>query len=102
MELTKEEIKIMEVLKTQEIRKQQRLSISQLSYKSGITRSYISELESGKYENPGIEVVCKLCKALRVTPNDLIIEELWRGKDENSINSTGVSGEMGSNSKDNN
>ena len=28
-------------------------------------------MENGKYKNPSIEVVCKLCMALEITPNDL-------------------------------
>ncbi|MBL4933024.1 helix-turn-helix transcriptional regulator [Clostridium paridis] len=71
----------MMILKTKEYRKINKLSISQLSYKSKVARSYISELEEGKYDNPGIQVVCKLCKALKITPNDLINEELWKWGD---------------------
>ena len=47
---------------------------------SGLSRSYISELEKGVYENIGINIICKLCKALKVTPNELIPEEMWRGE----------------------
>lgn len=65
------------VLKIEKIRKKKRLSISQLSYKSGIARGYITELEEGKYQNPGLQVICKLCKSLNVSPNELILEELW-------------------------
>lgn len=68
----------MAVLKTKEYRKMRNLSISKLSYKSGVARGYITELEYGKYRNPGVKVVCRLCKALNVTPNDLIDENLWR------------------------
>lgn len=65
------------ILKTKEYRKLNKLSISQLSYKSKVAKSYICELEEGKYDNPGIQVVCKLSKALKITPNDLISGELW-------------------------
>ncbi|KRU25623.1 DNA-binding domain-containing protein [Clostridium sporogenes] len=43
----------MAVIKTKEYRRIRNLSISKLSYKSKIARSYITELEEGKYENPG-------------------------------------------------
>ena len=66
------------VLKTKEIRKSKRISLSQLSYKSGVSRSYLTELEHGKYDNPGLQTVLKICKALDVDPNTLICEELWR------------------------
>jgi transcriptional regulator with XRE-family HTH domain len=68
----------MVVLKTKEYRKFKKISISQLSYKSRVARGYITELEQGKYENPGLQTICKLCKALEVTPNELIKEDLWR------------------------
>ncbi|WP_034438073.1 helix-turn-helix domain-containing protein [Clostridium ihumii] len=67
----------MVVLNTKEIRKSKGLSISKVSYKSKVARSYLTELESGKYVNPGLQVVCRLCKSLKTTPNDLINKDLW-------------------------
>lgn len=66
-----------EVLKVKLFREKRNLTISQLSYKSKVARSYITELECGKYDNPSLQVICKLCNALRITPNDLIDEKLW-------------------------
>jgi transcriptional regulator with XRE-family HTH domain len=66
------------VLKTKEYRRMRNLSISKLSYKSKVARGYITELEKGKYENPGLQTICRLCKALKVTPNELIDKEIWR------------------------
>ena len=60
------------------IRRSKRLSKLELSKSSGVSRSYISEMESNKYSNLSLEVICKLCKALEITPNDLIPEELYR------------------------
>ncbi|WP_061343332.1 helix-turn-helix domain-containing protein, partial [Clostridium botulinum] len=54
----------MAVIKTKEYRIMRNLSISKLSCKSKIARSYITELEEGKYGNPGLKVICNLCKAL--------------------------------------
>ncbi|KGK88001.1 helix-turn-helix transcriptional regulator [Clostridium sp. HMP27] len=68
----------MAVLKTKEARMKKNMSLSQLSYKSGVARGYLTELESGKYSNPGIQVIGKLCKALKLTPNELIDESLWK------------------------
>ncbi|AJD30666.1 MULTISPECIES: helix-turn-helix domain-containing protein [Clostridium] len=68
----------MAVLKTKEYRRMRNLSISKLSYKSKVARGYITELEEEKYKNPGIQVTCRLCKALKVTPNEIIEQELWR------------------------
>lgn len=53
---------------------------------SGLSRSYISELEKGVYENISINVLCKLCKSLNVTPNELIPEEMWKGEENGTIN----------------
>lgn len=55
-----------------ELRKQKKVSIRQLSIKTGIARGYLSELERDVHDNPTIDVVCKLCKVLGCTPNDLI------------------------------
>ena len=70
------------VLNTEEYRNIRGLSISKLSYKSQVARGYITELEQGKYENPGLQTICKLCKALKVTPNELIVKEFWQWEGE--------------------
>lgn len=59
-------------IKLEQIRKQRKMSQLQLSKKTGIARSYISEIENGIYKNVGAEIICKLAKALNCTPNDLI------------------------------
>lgn len=68
----------MSVLRTKEMRRRINLSLSQLSYKSGIARGYLSEIENGKYSNPGVQVIGKLCKSLKITPNELIEESIWK------------------------
>ncbi|WP_070000041.1 helix-turn-helix domain-containing protein [Cellulosilyticum sp. I15G10I2] len=68
----------MNILYLQQIREKKKLSKVQLSYQSGIARGYITELENGKYDNPSVKIVCNLCKALKVTPNDLINEDLYK------------------------
>ena len=50
----------------------------ELSLNSGVARSYITEMENGKYTNPSIEVICKLCMALEITPNDLIPAYMYK------------------------
>lgn len=60
------------------LREKNNFSNKDLSQMSGVARGYILELETDKYKNPTIEVVCKLCKALNVTPNDIIPEELYK------------------------
>ena len=60
------------------IRKNRNISQSELSEITGISRSYISEMEKGKYENISINILCDLCRGLELTPNDLIPEEMYK------------------------
>lgn len=53
------------------------MSQLKLSEISGISRNYISEIENEKYTNISVEILCSLCRALKVTPNDLIPKEYW-------------------------
>jgi len=73
----------MAVLNLKSIRKSKKVSQLQLSKRSGISRSYICELEHDVYTNPGLDVVCKLCKILDVTPNELICEKNYTRGDLN-------------------
>ncbi|WBW95281.1 helix-turn-helix domain-containing protein [Oceanirhabdus sp. W0125-5] len=59
-------------LKIEELRKKKKLSRRQLSLKSGVARGYISELESGKYDNPTVRVLVKLSKVLCCTLDELV------------------------------
>ena len=47
-------------------REQRGLSQMDLAERSGVSQTYISDLESGRMRNPTISVVQKLEKALRV------------------------------------
>lgn len=59
------------------LRKENDLSQKDLSVLSGVSRSYISEVETNTH-NMTIDVLCKLCKALKTTPNKLIPEHLYK------------------------
>ena len=52
----------------------QRLTQQQLSDKSGLSQSYINELENGRKVNPSIVVLDKLASGLNITVADLIEE----------------------------
>lgn len=58
-------------------RKEKGYSVRQLSIQSGVSRTYITGIEEGIYDNPGIKVICALCRTLKVSPNDLIEKEYW-------------------------
>lgn len=51
------------------------LSQLELSKRIGCARSYISEIENGLHDNIGAVLICRLCKELKCSPNDLIICE---------------------------
>ena len=52
-------------------RKRQGMTIRELSKRSEVSNSYISQLETGKNENPSINVLMKLVNPLGVTIEDL-------------------------------
>jgi putative transcriptional regulator len=58
-------------IRLKELRIRKCLTQEQLAEKSGVSRSYISEIETEAH-NPTIDIICKLCKALNCTANDLI------------------------------
>lgn len=58
-------------LRLKEVRERKGWSQGKLAARSAIARHHISELESGYYM-PKMDTICKLCKALECTPNDLI------------------------------
>ena len=59
-------------LKLKQVMETKKVSIRQLSLKSGVARGYISELVAGKYKNPSGQVLCKLACALGVKLNDIV------------------------------
>lgn len=59
------------------IREKNGLSQNKLSEESGVSRSYLIEIEEGKY-NITVDILCKIAKALKVTPNDLIPKEMYK------------------------
>lgn len=48
-----------------------------LSKVTGISRSYLSDLEKGKCDNLSVKKLCSLCIAFNITPNDLIPTEMY-------------------------
>ena len=70
-------------------RKERKYSVNGLAMRSGVSQSYVRDLELGHYENPTIEVLESLCGALGIslseffdehkdlrTTNDSLIEEI--------------------------
>jgi transcriptional regulator with XRE-family HTH domain len=80
-----------------EIRLNKGLSAKELSQQSGVARSLISQLETGKRQSTGIDTICRLAKALGVSPAIFIeigsaqmsgINYDRSGKPTNNINHT--------------
>lgn len=59
-------------------RRTKKISQKNLSELSGVSRSYLSEIENDRYTNISIVILCNLCKALNTTPNELIPEHLYK------------------------
>lgn len=55
------------------LRKQKGMTQMQLAKKAGVTRFYISQLETGLRKNPSLPVLRRLAKALRVPISDLLV-----------------------------
>lgn len=56
-------------------RKEKKLSIARLSKNSNVARGYISEIENGKCNNPGIKTLWKIKKVLGCSLDELIEED---------------------------
>lgn len=65
------------MLKVKEFRKARGWTQLELSKISGVSRSYISEIENDG-RSVSVEYVCMLCKAFECTPNELIDECYWK------------------------
>ena len=58
-----------------EIRLTKGLSAKELSHRSGVARSLISQLETGKRQSTGIDTICRLALALEVSPTVFLNSE---------------------------
>lgn len=54
-----------------------KMSQEELSRKSGVSKSYISEVESNVYTNVTSYIICSWCKVLQITPNELIPKHMY-------------------------
>ena len=65
------------MLRLEEYRKANLYSIRQLSLKTGISRTYLTQLERGE-KVPTLTIVCVLCRVFKCTPNDFILEIYYK------------------------
>ncbi len=59
----------------QKLRQQKRLSLTELSHRSGVAKSYLSSIERNLQRNPSIEILQKLAPELGVDIHSLVSEE---------------------------
>ncbi|MCY9140986.1 helix-turn-helix domain-containing protein [Peribacillus frigoritolerans] len=64
------------------LREERKMSISELSVKSGVAKSYISSLERNLQTNPTILVLEKIARILCVKVDALLNEQADKGMDE--------------------
>lgn len=57
--------------KIRKIRKEQKITLKQLSETTGISLSYISNLEREKRDNPSYDIMKKICITLKSNINDV-------------------------------
>ncbi|WP_347939988.1 helix-turn-helix domain-containing protein [Peribacillus simplex] len=67
------------------LREEMKMSISELSAKSGVAKSYISSLERNLQKNPTILVLEKIAKILCIKVDALLNEQADKGMDEEWI-----------------
>lgn len=56
-------------------RKEKGMTLTELSYKTGISIGYLSHLENGTRKNPSIEIMDKLARALERSIQELFFTE---------------------------
>ncbi|TVX79119.1 helix-turn-helix domain-containing protein [Peribacillus simplex] len=64
------------------LREERKMSISELSTKSGVAKSYISSLERNLQTNPTISVLKKISRILCIKVDALLYEQSDKGLDE--------------------
>ncbi|MEC5422876.1 helix-turn-helix domain-containing protein [Virgibacillus sp. C22-A2] len=61
--------------KIKKLRKDKKISISELAERAGVAKSYLSSIERNLQTNPSIQFIEKISKVLNVSVNELIREE---------------------------
>ena len=65
--------------KLKKIRKRKGLTLKQLADKVGVTEGYLCHIENDRRENPSIDKIEKIAKALNTNPVNLLIKkENWQ------------------------
>ena len=54
-----------------ELRKEKKVTLKQLSKQTGLSISYLSEIENNKIGEPSFKTICKICSVLQEDINDI-------------------------------
>lgn len=63
------------IFKIKEIREKKKMSQEELATKSGVSRTIISNLESGAFINTTASTISKIAKALEVKVSDIFFDD---------------------------
>lgn len=74
------------VFRIKEIREKKNITLYRLSKETGISRSYLTDLENNKKTNPSLETAYKISLALKVNIKDLFYSTLDIEKLKNELN----------------
>lgn len=72
--------------KIKELRLAKGITATELASRSGVARSLISQLESGKRQSTGIDVISRLAKVLEVSPSVFFPDESIEHSPVKSLN----------------
>ena len=72
------------------LRKEREMTIRQLELYSGVSNSYLSQLENGKRGIPSPDIIKKISKGLKVDYNDLMIKAGYMEKKHTSDKDVGL------------
>lgn len=61
--------------KIKQLRKEKKMSISELAEKAGVAKSYLSSIERNLQSNPSIQFIEKISAVLNVSVNELIHDD---------------------------
>ncbi|WP_186580973.1 helix-turn-helix domain-containing protein [Aquibacillus kalidii] len=61
--------------KIKQLRKEKRMSLSELAEQAGVAKSYLSSIERNLQSNPSIQFIEKIGKVLNVSVNELLMSE---------------------------
>jgi len=68
--------------KIKQLRKEKKMSISELAEKAGVAKSYLSSIERNLQTNPSIQFIEKVSAVLNVSVNELIQDDRKKTNEE--------------------